>query len=55
MELLKEPNMDIDVAQMAVEHWQRITSLRGLDLMLRADAKEAARIVAQRTIEMYVG
>jgi hypothetical protein len=53
--VLKEPGIGIAVAQTAVEHWQRLTILPGLDLMLRADAKEAARIVAQRIIETYVG
>jgi DNA-binding transcriptional MerR regulator len=39
----------------SVEHLQRITLIPGLDLMLRADAKEAARILAQRIVAEYVG
>lgn len=44
----------IDTTRAPVEHWQRIVLLPGLDLMLRVDAKEAARIVTQQIIEQYV-
>jgi DNA-binding transcriptional MerR regulator len=38
----------------AVEGWQRITLLPGLELHLRTDAKGAARLAAQRICEEYV-
>jgi hypothetical protein len=38
----------------AGESWQRIALLPGLELLLRADAKEAARSAAQRICEEYV-
>jgi DNA-binding transcriptional MerR regulator len=37
-----------------IEHWQRITLLPGLELMLRADARPPARLAAQRIIDEYV-
>lgn len=37
----------------SLEQWQRIALLPGLDLMLRSDANEAARVVAQRIVEEY--
>lgn len=36
------------------ELWQRVALLPGLELMLRADAKGAARLAAQRIIDEYV-
>jgi hypothetical protein len=36
------------------EQWQRIPLLAGLDLMLRADANNAARVAAQRIYEQCV-
>lgn len=41
-------------ASSAIEHWQRITLLPGLELMLRSDAKPAAVSAAQRICEEYV-
>jgi len=37
-----------------IGQWRRIALLPGLDLMLRADAKETARFAAQRICEEYV-
>lgn len=45
----------IDTARTGFEPWQRITLVPGLELMMRADAKEAARIIAQRIVEEYLG
>jgi DNA-binding transcriptional MerR regulator len=36
------------------EVWQRVTLLPGLELLLRADAKEPAKLAAQRICEEYV-
>ena len=37
----------------AVERWERIELLPGLDLIVRADAREPARLVAQQIREVY--
>jgi len=37
----------------AAERWERIALLPGLDLIVRADAREPARLVAQRICEVY--
>jgi hypothetical protein len=37
-----------------VEHWQRIALLPGLELMLRADARQPASLAAQRIVDEYV-
>ncbi len=38
----------------AAEQWQRVVLLPGLELMVRADAKEPARITAQRICQEYM-
>jgi DNA-binding transcriptional MerR regulator len=43
-----------ETAPAGVEVWQRVALLPGLELMLRADAKGAARLAAQRIIDEYV-
>jgi DNA-binding transcriptional MerR regulator len=52
---LQARDVIIDTAHVVLERWQRITLLPGLDLMLNEDAKQAARITAQRIIAEYVG
>lgn len=44
----------LELGGATVEHWERIPLLPGLDLMLRSDAKEPARAVAQRICNEYV-
>jgi DNA-binding transcriptional MerR regulator len=48
------PERPQDLATTVIEHWQRIALLPGLDLMLRGDAREPARLAAQRIIDEYV-
>ncbi len=43
----------IDGTGAVVEHWQRIPLLPGLELMIRANAKEPVRLTAQRIWEVY--
>ena len=42
-----------ELERAAAERWERIALLPGLDLIVRADAKEPARLVAQRICEAY--
>jgi hypothetical protein len=44
----------LELRNSSVEYWQRIPLLPGLELMLRADARDAARLAAQRICEEYV-
>jgi len=48
------PNPAAALPSASIEHWQRITLLPGLELMLRSDAKPAAVMAAQRICEEYV-
>jgi DNA-binding transcriptional MerR regulator len=48
------PKTSMDLGRAPNEFWQRITLLPGLELLLRADAPEAARSAAQRICDEYV-
>lgn len=41
------------MGQQELERWERIALLPGLELLVRADAREPARLVAQRICEEY--
>ena len=47
-------SLTLDLGRATVERWERIALLPGLDLMLRSDAKESARLAAQRICDEYV-
>lgn len=42
-----------ELERAAAERWERIALLPGLDLLVRADARESARLVAQHIYEVY--
>jgi DNA-binding transcriptional MerR regulator len=42
-----------ELERAAAERWERIALLPGLDLIVRANAREPARLVAQRICEVY--
>ena len=44
----------LEIGNANVEYWQLIALLPGLDLMLRAEARDAARAAAKRICEEYV-
>lgn len=43
----------VDVGGAAVEHWQCVELMPGLSLVIRADAKEPARLAARQIVQTY--
>jgi DNA-binding transcriptional MerR regulator len=52
--LAATPGISIDLGSAPNEFWQRIALLPGLELLVRADAPQAARSAAQRICDEYV-
>jgi hypothetical protein len=44
----------LDLGRAPAEYWQRIALLPGLELLVRTDAPQAARIAARRICDEYV-